>query len=53
MPVARKVWAYDVSRMPVLAHWCSHLGRDGSCLIIGDRIQPSPLGEIQPEGSLA
>ncbi len=51
--VSPPVWAYEVSGKQVLTHWFSYRGHDRSRPIIGDRRQPSPLGEIQPEGWLA
>jgi len=37
----------------VVWHWFSYRRRDRSRLIIGTRRQPSPLGDIQPDGWLA
>jgi hypothetical protein len=47
------VWHYEVSGKQVLTQWFSYRGRDRTRPIIGDRRQPSPLGEIQPGGWLA
>ncbi len=47
--VPPEVWAYEVSGMTVLRQWFSYRKRDRSRPIIGDRRQPSPLGDIQPE----
>ena len=51
--VSPEVWAYSVSGKQVLTQWFSYRGRDRSRPIIGDRRQPSPLGDIQPAGWLA
>jgi hypothetical protein len=47
--VPPEVWAYEVSGMNVLRQWFSYRKRDRKRPIIGDRRQPSPLGDIQPE----
>jgi hypothetical protein len=47
------IWAYEVSGVEVLKHWFSYRKRDRSRPVIGDRRQPSPLGDIQPDGWLA
>lgn len=47
------VWRYEVSGTQVLEHWFSYRRRDRSRPIIGERREPSPLGEIQPSGWLA
>ena len=47
------VWEYEVSGKQVLTQWFSYRGLDRSRPIIGDRRQPSPLGDIQPNGWLA
>jgi hypothetical protein len=47
--VPPEVWVYEVSGMNVLRQWFSYRRRDRSRPIIGDRRQPSPLGNIQPE----
>ena len=51
--VPAAVWAYEVSGKPVIAHWFSYRCRDRSRPIIGERREPSPLGNIQPKGWLA
>jgi len=51
--VTPEMWAYEVSGKQVLRHWFSYRRRDRSRPIIGDRRQPSPLGDIQPDGWLA
>jgi hypothetical protein len=48
-----EVWAYEVSGKHVLTQWFSYRGRDRSRPMIGDRRQPSPLGDIQPEDWLS
>ncbi len=48
--VLPEVWAYEVSGKQVLKQWFSYRGRDRTRPIIGDRRQPSPLGDIQPAG---
>ena len=47
--VPPEVWAYEVSGMNVLRQWFSYRKRDRKRPIIGDRRQPSPLGDIQPD----
>jgi hypothetical protein len=47
------VWSYEVSGKHVLSQWFSYRQRDRSRPIIGDRRQPSPLGDIQPDGWLS
>jgi hypothetical protein len=47
--VTPEMWAYEVSGQQVLWHWFSYRQRDRSRPIIGDRRQPSPLGNIQPD----
>lgn len=51
--VPRAVWEYEVSGKQVLVQWFSYRRRDRSRPIVGDRRQPSPLGNIQPDGWLA
>ena len=51
--VSPAVWAYEVSGKPVIAHWFSYRCLDRSRPIIGERREPSPLGDIQPPGWLA
>ena len=51
--VSPAVWAYTVSGKQVLRQWFSYRKKDRERPIIGDRRQPSPLGDIQPEGWLA
>lgn len=47
------VWEYSVSGKQVLRQWFSYRKRNRERPIIGDRRQPSPLGEIQPDHWLA
>ena len=47
------VWHYEVSGKQVLLQWFSYRKRDRERPIIGDRRQPSPLGNIQPDHWLA
>jgi hypothetical protein len=47
------VWRYEVSGKQVLVQWFSYRKRDRARPIIGDRRQPSPLGQIQPDHWLA
>ena len=47
------VWRYEVSGKQVLVQWFSYRKKDRERPIIGDRRQPSTLGEIQPDGWLA
>ncbi len=48
--VPREIWEYEVSGKQVLVQWFSYRRRDRSRPIIGDRRQPSPLNQIQPNG---
>ncbi|HET7105953.1 MAG TPA: type ISP restriction/modification enzyme [Candidatus Acidoferrum sp.] len=43
------VWAYEVSGKQVLVQWFSYRKKNRERPIIGDRRQPSPLGDIQPD----
>jgi hypothetical protein len=43
------VWHYEVSGKQVLLHWFSYRKKNRERPIIGDRRQPSPLGDIQPD----
>ena len=43
------VWNYEVSGKQVLAQWFSYRKKHRERPIIGDRRQPSPLGDIQPD----
>ena len=43
------VWTYEVSGKQVLVHWFSYRKKHRERPIIGDRRQPSPLGDIQPD----
>jgi hypothetical protein len=43
------VWQYEVSGKQVLLQWFSYRKRHRERPIIGDRRQPSPLGDIQPD----
>lgn len=51
--VSPAVWAYEVSGKRVLTQWFSYRKKDRERPIIGDRRQPSKLGEIQPDHWLA
>lgn len=51
MPAA--VWDYQVSGKRVLTQWFSYRKRNRERPIIGDRRQPSKLGDIQPDHWLA
>jgi predicted helicase len=51
--VSPAVWAYEVSGKPVLEHWFGYRGLDRNRPIIGERREPSSLGDIQPSGWLA
>ena len=51
--VPQAVWEYEVSGKQVLVQWFSYRRRDRSRPIIGNRRQPSSLGEIQPNSWLA
>ncbi len=51
--VAPAVWHYEVSGKQVLLQWFSYRKRDRERPIIGNRRQPSPLGQIQPDHWLA
>ena len=43
------VWQYEVSGKQVLLQWFSYRKKHRERPIIGDRRQPSPLGDIQPD----
>ena len=43
------VWTYEVSGKQVLVQWFSYRKKNRERPIIGDRRQPSPLGDIQPD----
>jgi hypothetical protein len=43
------VWQYEVSGKQVLVQWFSYRKKHRERPIIGDRRQPSPLGDIQPD----
>jgi hypothetical protein len=47
------VWNYEVSGKQVLLQWFSYRKRNRERPIIGDRRQPSPLGDVQPSHWLA
>ncbi|MEZ5831665.1 MAG: type ISP restriction/modification enzyme [Dongiaceae bacterium] len=47
------VWSYEVSGKQVLIQWFSYRKANRERPIIGDRRQPSPLGDIQPDYWLA
>lgn len=44
-----RVWNYEVSGKQVLRQWFSYRKKDRERPIIGDRRQPSKLGDIQPD----
>ena len=48
-----RVWAYEVSGKQVLTQWFSYRKANRERPIIGDRRQPSKLGDIQPDHWLA
>lgn len=50
--VTPEMWAYEVSGKQALWHWFSYRRHDRRRPIMGDRREPSPLGNIQPEGWL-
>jgi hypothetical protein len=43
------VWKYEVSGKQVLVQWFSYRRKNRERPIMGDRRQPSPLGDIQPD----
>jgi len=47
--VGPSVWSYEVSGKQVLVQWFSYRKAHRERPIIGDRRQPSPLGDIQPD----
>lgn len=47
--VPPEVWAYEVSGKQVLRQWFSYRKKNRERPQIGDRRQPSPLGNIQPD----
>jgi len=47
--VTQAMWAYEVSGKQVLAQWFSYRKKNRERPIIGDRRQPSKLGDIQPD----
>lgn len=47
--VSPEVWAYEISGKQVLRQWFSYRKRTRERPIIGDRRQPSSLGDIQPD----
>lgn len=51
--VSPSVWTYEVSGTPVLRHWFSYRKAYRERPIIGDRREPSKLGDIQPDHWLA
>jgi len=51
--VPPEVWEYEVSGKHVLRQWFSYRKADRERPIIGDRRQPSKLGDIQPDHWLA
>ncbi len=52
-PVPAAVWNYEVGGKQVLVQWFNSRKRDRERPQIGDRRQPSPLGDIQPDHWLA
>jgi hypothetical protein len=48
-PVPAAVWTYEVSGKQVLRQWFSYRKKNRERPQIGDRRQPSPLGDIQPD----
>jgi hypothetical protein len=51
--VPLQVWSYEVSGKQVLRQWFSYRKANRERPIIGDRRQPSKLGDIQPDHWLA
>lgn len=51
--VPPQVWSYEISGKQVLRQWFSYRKADRERPIIGDRRQPSKLGDIQPDHWLA
>jgi hypothetical protein len=51
--VAPEVWDYEVSGKHVLRQWFSYRKANRDRPIIGDRRQPSKLGDVQPDRWLA
>jgi Type ISP C-terminal specificity domain len=51
--VSPEVWNYEVSGKQVLRQWFSYRKANRERPIIGERRQPSKLGEIQPDHWLA
>jgi hypothetical protein len=47
--VVPAVWEYEVSGKQILLQWFSYRKKHRERPIIGDRRQPSPLGDIQPD----
>lgn len=47
------IWNYEVSGKQVILHWFSYRKKNRERPIIGDRRQPSPLCNIQPDHWLA
>ncbi len=47
--VPQAVWDYEVSGKQVLIQWFSYRKKHRDRPIIGERREPSPLGEIQPD----
>ncbi len=52
-PVTPAMWSYEVSGKQVLRQWFSYRKKHRERPIIGDRRQPSKLGDIQPDHWLA
>jgi hypothetical protein len=50
--VTPEMWAYEVSGKRVLWHWFSYRRRDRTKPVIGDKLPPSPLDSMQPNGWL-
>ncbi len=50
--VTPEMWAYEVSGKRVLWHWFRYRRRDRTKPVIGDKLPPSPLDSMQPNGWL-
>jgi hypothetical protein len=50
--VTPEMWTYEVSGKRVLWHWFSYRRRNRTKPTIGDKLPPSPLDSLQPEGWL-
>ena len=47
--VPQSVWEYEVSGKQVLVQWFSYRKKHRERPIIGERREPSPLGDVQPD----